>query len=481
MRDVKSLVMLMLGTSRESFPFFLQKIFPLSYLPDGYRSAPHTWDWAKLLQENNKVAILSARKHLKSTTIYAYLMWLLFHNGRDTEILYLSYKGDLAQYHCKNIKNLIDKNPAFDGIKDLKETSEGVMKYKTIGGHTFTVEPEGIMSFKRGRHPDIVICDDILADPTNTLNLTVIDKISRTFFEDVMSLPKEGGKIVVVGTAQHQEDLFFKLKVIPSWKWRESKAIIDEPNKKTLWPELFSFERLLEIRDKEIGEKAFNKEYMCSPVYSEDAFFKREEIICLINPALTNNVAKEVKKEVSVIAGLDIGKHAHPSHLAVFSKNRDGIYTEILSKFFDNVEYIKQASFINELIKSWKIDRVYFDNTRGEFEGFLEQGILMKNLWKPVRFGTQEKYSMAANFEKIVKDKKLVLINDDRQTKSVLAVNNELDALETSEGHGDAFWSISLALSEELVSRLVIGKLSTLGSFGKSPQDLNKNKLTGVM
>lgn len=389
----------------------------------------------------------------------------------------------MAMYHTKNVKSLIERSPIFSSVKDLKSTSEGIMKY-SYKGHTFNVEPEGMMSFKRGRHPDIVICDDILADPTSQLDPVIIEKINRTFFEDVMSLPKEGGKIIVVGTAQHQEDLFFKLKEINTWAWRESKAIVDEPNKKTLWPELFPFERLLEIRDKEIGEKAFNKEYMCSPIYSEEAFFKREEILGIIEPKLSNNVTQTVEKKMNIIAGLDIGKHAHPSHLCVFSKDRAGHYTQLFSKFFDGVEYIKQAMFINDLIKNWKIDRVYFDNTRGEFEGFLEQGIIMKNLWKPVRFGTQEKYTMAANSEKMVKDKKVSLVNDDRQTKSILAVNNDLDALETAEGHGDAFWSIALALSEELGSRLVIGKLDTLGHFGKdgkAQQSLNNNKLTGIM
>ena len=33
--------------------------------------------------------------------------------------------------------------------------------------------------------------------------------------------------------------------------------------------------------------------------------------------------------------------------------------------------------------------------------------------------------------------------------RSILSVNDRLEALETAEGHGDAFWSIALALSEK--------------------------------
>jgi hypothetical protein len=439
--------------SKNDFKFFLENIFPLSFR--GYKEAKHTYEWADTLQNNNKVAILSARKHLKSTTIYAYVMWLIFHLNQDLEILYLSYKSDLAQYHIKNIKGLIDKNPFFEHIKDLTD-AESILKYQN-SGFKFNVEPEGVMSFKRGRHPDIVICDDILADPANELNLTTIDKINRIFFEDVMSLPKEGGKLILVGTAQHQEDLFFKIKDNKSWKWNEYHAILNEAEKKVLWPEMFPYERLIEIRDTEIGEKAFNKEYMCSPIYTEEAFFSRDMILKTIDINLKNSLTNQdlTNKEI-VAAGLDIGKHAHPSHFVVFMRDTTGTYIQLYEKFFDNVEYINQVKFINEIIKSFKIDAIYFDNTRGELEGFMEQGIMEKNIWKPVKFKTQEKFSMAANFEKIVKDGRLKLINDERQTKSICSVNNDLEALETQEGHGDAFWSIALALSYDIERRLAV-------------------------
>ncbi|KKK63099.1 hypothetical protein LCGC14_2997720, partial [marine sediment metagenome] len=104
----------------------------------------------------------------------------------------------------------------------------------------FTCDPSGILTFNRGWHGEGVICDDILMDPTTPLNLTMIDKINRIFFEQVMSLPKEGGELHLVGTAQHAQDLFFQLKNNISWNWAEHKAIVNEANKEVLWPELFS-------------------------------------------------------------------------------------------------------------------------------------------------------------------------------------------------------------------------------------------------
>jgi len=37
--------------------------------------------------------------------------------------------------------------------------------------------------------------------------------------------------------------------------------------------------------------------------------------------------------------------------------------------------------------------------------------------------------------------------NSQRMIRSILSVNNNLEALETTDGHGDAFWSIAMALS----------------------------------
>ena len=252
----------------------------------------------------------------------------------------------------------------------------------------------------------------------------------------------------MVGTAQHVTDLFFQLKKNESFVWREYKALLNEADKKTLWPEMFPYERLVEIRDKEIGERAFNKEFQCSPVYSEDAFFKREDLQAVINPALENKpFLPEHLKGSTVVAGLDIGKHVHPSHLAVFAVVQ-GRYVQFYGKFFDNVEYIEQVRQINEIIAGTGIDKLYYDNTRGEFEGFVEQGIIDKRVWQPVTFKTTEMYAMAAQFEKIVKDRQVELLNDERQMRSILGMSNDLSAVETVDGHADAFWSVAMSVRQ---------------------------------
>lgn len=267
-----------------SFPFFYFYIFSKSFKKFIY--GEHLLKWANILQNNNKVVCLSARKHGKSTTLYAFCTWKVFFSKEDLEILYLSYKRELAAYHTSNIKKHIENNPLRNDVIDLTH-AQSVLRYKNKQGCLITITPEGVLSFKRGRHPDIVICDDILADPANVLNIQVLLKINRLFFEEIMSLPKEGGAIYVWGTAQDNQDIFFELKKNKEFYWEAFPAIKSFTKKQVLWKEMFPYERLMQIKN-ELKERSFNKEYMCHPVRTEESFFKREDILACVDNRLIN-------------------------------------------------------------------------------------------------------------------------------------------------------------------------------------------------
>ena len=239
-----------------------------------------------------------------------------------------------------------------------------------------------------------------------------------------------------------------------SWNWEQYKGIINEENKQTLWPELFPYERMIQLRE-ELGERAFSKEYMCSQVWSEGAYFKREELMKVVGYTYEGikYQIEEVKhpasewKEGRIVAGVDIGKKVHPSHISIFQYSK-GIYTQIYEKFMFGWDYTKQIEFINGLIDFYLIDEIRYDNTRGEFESFAEQNLIDRRIYKPIVFGTKVKFQMASNFSKNVNNKTIRLLNNQAMINSILSVNEDLDAPETEFGHGDAFWSIAMALYE---------------------------------
>lgn len=443
-----------------SLKYFFNNVYPLGFTDEQFKRGDHLDEWAEMRQ-NTHSCIIASRKHGKSMSMYAYIMWEVFRNpDKDLEILYVSYKDKLAKYHIGRLKQKIRNNPVFSQLMNItREDVEGIARYTWDGQHKITISSGGILSFERGKHPDILILDDVLADPADALNFGIIEKINRLVLEVAFSLPKEGGKIHVIGTPQTPVDFFFKLKDAPHFKFGIYPAIKDWKQKKVLWPEMFTWERLMQIREHETGHKGFEKEYMCKPVWSADSFFKREDIMLTINPKLKNYNNLRTKNDVGV--GWDIGKHSHPAYVTVFEfipigKGLD-LAVQRHIKWMDGWEYKRQLDYVKGLAERMRADWVNFDNTRGELEGFYEKGYMDKSIFHPINFSLKMKNKLATEYEKRVlyeteKGERSPLIqhiNDQRSINQILTVTNDLQAVATPEGHGDSFWGNALALYKQ--------------------------------
>jgi hypothetical protein len=77
---------------------------------------------------------------------------------------------------------------------------------------------------------------------------------------------------------------------------------------------------------------------------------------------------------------------------------------------------------------------------------------------------------MAHIFEEYVHSGNLFLIQDHRQRQQILSVNNELKAPETPMGHGDAFFSIAMAL--QAAYETGIFRMQTIGSMQEFANEL---------
>ena len=80
-----------------------------------------------------------------------------------------------------------------------------------------------------------------------------------------------------------------------------------------------------------------------------------------------------------------------------------------------------------------------------------------------MHFTLKAKNTMAQIFEKFVHSGNLSILKDERQRQQILSVNNELKAPETPMGHGDAFFSIAMAL--QALYETTQQQYTTLGSL----------------
>ena len=430
-------------------PWFIKHIFSKSFDKGTFIHGNYIDEVAKRMSNDAWTMDISARDHFKSTRLYAEIMYDIFTTDKDIECHYLSYQQGMSAYHLSKLKKMIEANPFFKGFIDLSPTALSAINYFN-GQATYHAMPEGLLSFKRGIHAERIYIDDPLKDPENKLAPTVIYKINNIIKTEMFAMVKKGGICRVVGTPQTNNDFFFDEQLQRKFSVAIRPAIVDEAKKIVIFPEWKSYEELCEIRDT-IGDKAFNQEYMTKPSYSESSYIERKDLQAVVDASLAQATKYEGNNDV--VAGFDIGKKAHPAHLAIYERwtdKEDGKYhyRQLVSKWFDGVEYKEQLDYLLWAIDNYRIDVLRYDNTRGEFEGFEEQGLLHRCM-KPVQFNVKTNNAMAVSLNTIIREQRCTMIDDVRQIDQLLQVNNDLQAIESPQGHGDSFWSNALAMWEE--------------------------------
>lgn len=447
-------------TPDKSFLIFFFKWFATAVrrVEGKFRPGKHLIEWCSAIQANPKTLLVSARKHLKTTVALGYVAWMmwkaLYHEKRPyDEWLFMAYKEDLAEYQLKRLNRYIEALPELFGDAQKLTDAETILRYG-YQGREFICEPAGILAFKRGRAPRGLICDDILKDPQNPkMSIGMLEMIERIFLEEVESLSKE--ELHIFGTPQDESDIFSKIEAKQEYWHGRYDAMQNEAKRIALWPEEWPFERL-EAKRLSIGEKAFNKEYRCRPVRSEDCFLKPGDLDAIIYGRLKNYSCEKppILREMT-FAGFDIGKKSHPSHLCILAESRRGFrkdsgnfenrLVQVHSKWMDGWSYNDQLDYLQFAINKFKVAKLFYDNTRGEFEAYQERGELPPEM-EPFIFSRSSKGEIATKLDEKITNKTLWLVNDQRQRRQLLSVDNDYQAVQTAEGHGDCFFSLALAI-----------------------------------
>lgn len=436
------------------------------------------------MQSSPKTCYVGPRNHFKSTGIYAHFLWQVWRKrfnameefdwatGSSTlEAHFFSYKQQSAAYHIgvggDSMCQLIERNPWFDTLEDLKPTAETKGKWTWDGEHDISIEPHGMLSHTRGLHCDLVYVDDPYQDPENELKPTEILKINYIYKTVIAEIPThEDDQIHIVTTPQTKEDFTFDSTLMEEFNHEVIPAIQDHSTEEVLWPEWMSYDDLMR-KKREKGEKLFNQEFMCEPKSSEVGFFKEEDLSQIIQPGL-QDVAEQTRLTgehvapgavQAYVAGLDIGKKRHPSHLAVFGVTLDNTteaddgghrvarLIQVHSRWMDQWDYTRQVDYCQKVIDYFGISGLLYDDTRGEFESLKEMGRLPDEM-SGVALSGKTKDKMATYLDTYASDNRVMLLPDDRQRRQILAVTNDLDAVESSDGHGESFYSVALAVMQ---------------------------------
>lgn len=232
-------------------------------------------EWFNMISLYRNLCVLAARGHSKSYVFsFAYPLWLMYkYEGLSKvgkELTIITAEGDLAGNFVEKVKEEVENNPIlkeriYPGTNSGKTWAKTTLQSK----NGFELGSKGLNSSLRGLHTD-VICDDIL-DESNFYNGRVREETKQLFNNVIMNIPlPRTGKVTVVGTCFHEQDLYAMLKKSPGWRVFEYPGIY--PDGSVLSPERFSLKELID-KKKTIGSLSFAREILMQPISNTTSLF----------------------------------------------------------------------------------------------------------------------------------------------------------------------------------------------------------------
>lgn len=229
--------------------------------------------------------------HSKSTCCTVnYPCWEV---GIDNDLRFIiaCHSDRLVRAFIRQIRYTLTSESYIEIFNDLKPTHEivgkgGVRKWsetELLIKRTSKSKDPTFAGYSTGEHivggrADRIICDDLIdQDDVNTVEQR--EKVWDWFRNELLTRLEPDGRIIVVGTRWHWDDLYNKLLTSSEYKLLQLKAITEDEDHKlhALWPERWPLDILL-ARKKSMGSAGFECQYQGNPTPTEGGTLKREWI-----------------------------------------------------------------------------------------------------------------------------------------------------------------------------------------------------------
>jgi predicted phage terminase large subunit-like protein len=259
----------------------------------GYRPAAHHLYLLSELEglaggAYDRLMILMPPGSAKST--YASVIfpaWWFTQHPRSS-IISASHSRSLAEHFSRRVRSLILENQHYLGFR-ITLDHRAVDTWKTSnGGEYLSVGVRGAIT---GRRADLVIIDDPIKSQADAESDRQREHIWEWYKSDVTTRLKPGGKVVLIMTRWHPDDLGGQLLGQSRSDWRvvrlpalaEAGDPLERPVDAPLWPEWEDRDALIHrdalIRKRElIGERAWSALFQQSPLPSGGRLFSIDQI-----------------------------------------------------------------------------------------------------------------------------------------------------------------------------------------------------------
>ena len=349
----------------------------LKALCTGVFSTPH---WSKVHDElssflskaGNRIHIELPRGHLKSHIVTQ--SWTIQQILRNPDIRILivnAVEGNSAKM-MRWIRGNLSKGSILPAIWGVFETDtwsqdELLIRQRTKQLVAPTVMAAGLQKTLTSQHFDLIIADDVVV-PDNVATKEQREKVYE-FYLSLFDLLEPDGRMVVIGTRYHQDDLYARIieENAVHHNWSLFIRSCYNPDGTVLFPEKFTPAQLDDIKKKSFYH--FSTQYLNDPIDPENADFRSEWIKYYDgktkNPLslyLCVDPASSLGRDADYSAGTVSGKYPDGTIRVVDYFRRRVVPSELVDQIFETVRkwrlqgHYVQVGIENFTLKTLKQD-----------------------------------------------------------------------------------------------------------------------------
>lgn len=280
--------------------------------------------------------------------------WYYVHHP-EACIIAASHTAELAEKWGRRVRNLLIAEAPTLGVS-LAADSQAAGRWETnSGGEYFAA---GIGGSITGRRGDLVVIDDPVRSREDADSETIRDKVWDWYKSDLYTRLKPGGRIVLIQTRWHEDDLAGRLLEDmkaggDKWDVISLPAIAEEDDAlgrapgEPLWPEWEGDEALARKR-RAVGPRDWSALYQQRPAPEDGGFFRKDWFIPY--------VSAPPREEMQVYGASDYAVTAdggdYTVHVIVGLDHRGRMYLlDLWRKQSASDEWIEAFC---DLVKKWK-------------------------------------------------------------------------------------------------------------------------------
>ncbi len=267
--------------ARDDFLAFCKAVYP------DFKEGPHHRFMKPILTnvlsgQETRVTVSMPPRFSKSETVsYLFVAWYLGHRPKDP-IIMCTHTADLSASFGRKIRNLIESDvyrTIFPDTVVSRDKSAADNWTTTLGGKYLAV---GIGANIAGHGGALVVIDDAVSEQSVLAGDP--DKAFATAFQWLQVGPLQrlapGGRVIFVGTRWGKKDpigraLAWSENNPDAAQWTEIRFPAILPSGKSLWPEQWPVEQLLQ-KKASLAPSHWAAQYMQEPTSEEGALIKRE-------------------------------------------------------------------------------------------------------------------------------------------------------------------------------------------------------------